>query len=334
MAGMENLTQSMPNPVGGSGGKGGAMGGKPPGPSPEAKKGISQAVQEALGKQQGGGPAQAKGAPGGGGPAKGPAGPAGGPGGPRGEGAKKPEGPGQGNGGKGTGLEKEESRASGGAFGQSPPEAKGGGGRAGTGDDYDPQKQKQVFMQMMVAQLEHQDPLNPTEGTEFTSQLAEFTGVEQQIRSNEHLKQLSGNRDDQQRWNAMSLLGRNVVLDRNSLQLGESPGKQQFQFQVDEPAEVAAQVTDAKGNVVKEIDLGKREAGTHKASWDGTNGEGKPVDAGEYTIRAVPARGEGGPYQTQVQATVQEVKMGDKGVQLGIGQGQEVPFGRVQTVSM
>jgi flagellar basal-body rod modification protein FlgD len=214
----------------------------------------------------------------------------------------------------------------------SPPGATGGGSKVGTGE-YDPEKQKQVFMRMMVAQLEHQDPLNPTKGTEFTAQLAQFTGVEQQIRSNEHLDKLAGKREDQQQWNAMSLLGREVVLDRNSLNLGDSPGKQQFRFQVDEPAQVSARVTDSRGNVVKEIDLGKREAGSHQASWDGTNSDGKPVSGGEYTIQAVPARGDGAPYQTRVQTTVQEVNMGDKGVQLGIGQGEKVPFDRVQTVS-
>jgi flagellar basal-body rod modification protein FlgD len=303
MAGMDSLTQSMPNPVGGAGG--GVGGKKTPGASPAAKQEMAQAVQKALGGNAPG--------PQGPQPGKGPGGAAGQPGGP-GQ-SSKPGG--------------------GGAFGMSPPDQGGsqGGAKKGATESYDPEKQRQVFMRMMVAQMEHQDPLNPVKGTEFTSQLAQFTGVEQQIRSNEHLDQLTSSKDQQQRWNAMSLLGRDVVLDRNSLQLGESPGKQQFQFQVDAPAQVKAQVTDAKGNVVKEIDLGKRETGSHKATWDGTNSEGKPVGPGEYTIRAAPARGEGQPFQTQVQATVQEVNFGKSGVQLGIGQGQSVAFDRIQTVS-
>ena len=306
MAGMDSLSQAMPNPMEGAGG---GVGGKSPGASPAAKQGMQEAVQQALRErvQQGGGLP------------------------PGDKGAGKTPPPGGAGGGKG---QQGSSATSGGAFGMSPPgEAKGGGGKTASGEDYDPQEQKQVFMKMMVAQLEHQDPLNPTKGTEFTTQLAQFNNVEQQIRSNDYLEKMTSKDDQQQRWNAMSLLGRNVVLDRDSLQLDSNPGKQQFQFQVDAPAHVAARVTDSEGNLVKEVDLGKREAGSHRATWDGTNNKGEPVPGGEYTIRAVPARGDGNPYQTQVQATVQEVKMGESGVQLGIGRGQSVAFDQVKTVS-
>jgi|GEM_PF-3170677 len=52
----------------------------------------------------------------------------------------------------------------------------------------DPLAQKQLFLELLVAQLKYQDPLNPADGTEFAAQLSQFTEVEQSLESNQHLE--------------------------------------------------------------------------------------------------------------------------------------------------
>ena len=209
-----------------------------------------------------------------------------------------------------------------------------GGSGSSSKSGYDPEEQKEVFMKMLTAQLENQNPLDPMKNQEMTAQLAQFSSVEQQIQSNEYLKQLAQKDSSGQRMDAVSLLGRQAWMAEPTVTSRVDGQAHRFRFQLDASQSVKVEVTNADGRLVDEHSLGSQSAGTHEAQWDGTTANGLAAPAGEYTIKAYP-EGKEDPEAlgTQIRATVQEVRFGDNGAELGIAGGRFIPFDRVAAVS-
>jgi flagellar basal-body rod modification protein FlgD len=145
--------------------------------------------------------------------------------------------------------------------------------------DYD------MFLRLMTAQLKNQDPLQPLDGTEFVAQLAQFSGVEQQIKTNERLDTLLGALTRSAAEVSLGFLGRTVETSSGKIELAaEAPAR--FAFEVATPADKAvAVVTDASGAKVREFDVDARAPGRREASWDGNDGLGNPAPPGVYGIR-------------------------------------------------
>jgi flagellar basal-body rod modification protein FlgD len=208
------------------------------------------------------------------------------------------------------------------------------GKTGGSGSDYDPQEQRQIFMKMLTAQLENQNPLNPMKGQEMTAQLAQFSGVEQQIRTNELLTQLTNKDQGSQRLDAVSMLGKSAWLEENQVTSTVDGQSHRFRFNLDSGRNVEAVVSDGRGNVVDRIALGSQAAGTHTAAWDGQTASGQPAPAGQYRIEVYPKGQESPePIGTQTESSIQEVRFGDQGPELGIAGGRFIPFDRVAAVS-
>lgn len=145
--------------------------------------------------------------------------------------------------------------------------------------DYD------MFLRLMTAQLKNQDPLQPLDGTEFVAQLAQFSGVEQQIKTNERLDTLLGALTRSAAEMSLGFLGRTVetASGRIELDAGTPAG---FAFEVAKPANKAvAVVTDADGVEVRKFDVDASALGRHEAVWDGQDGIGNPASPGVYTVR-------------------------------------------------
>lgn len=145
--------------------------------------------------------------------------------------------------------------------------------------DYD------MFLRLMTAQLKNQDPLQPLDGTEFVAQLAQFSGVEQQIKTNERLDAMLGALTRSAAEISLGFLGRTVetASDKVELQAGTPAA---FAFEVEKPAAKAvAVVTDAAGAEVRRFDVDASTLGRRDAAWDGQDVVGNPVPPGVYTIR-------------------------------------------------
>lgn len=204
-------------------------------------------------------------------------------------------------------------------------------GSGGTG--YDPEEQRQMFMDMLTAQLENQNPMDPMKNKEMTSQLAQFSGVEQQIRTNDLLEKMTSNEQSGQRLDAVALLGKQAWLNEETVTSSVTGQAHDFRYQLDANRSVEARVTDANGKTVDRLDLGSQSAGTHQAAWDGQTESGQAAPPGSYRIQVVP-KGEDNPdpLGTQTRATVQEVRFGDSGPELGVDGGRFIPFDRVAAV--
>lgn len=140
-----------------------------------------------------------------------------------------------------------------------------------------------TFLTLLVAQLKYQDPLNPTDSTQFTGQLAQFSQVEQQINSNNYLSELLKQRDYGQQTLATSYLGK-VILGPGSA-IAKSGDVTEFGYSLDKAAaKVEVSVYNKDGQLVYTFD-GDTEAGNHIVTWDGTDATGEELPDGNYTVK-------------------------------------------------
>ena len=172
---------------------------------------------------------------------------------------------------------------------------------------------KQAFLNLLVAQLKYQDPLNPMENTEFVAQLAQFSSLEQLWNVNSNLE--SNALLTQSMSNAMmpTLLGKEVTGISDNLNLDASADAT-FAYQIEEDAEVTVAVYTLDGQLIKTMDLGQIAAGEHWVQWDGKNSSGTRMEAGQYAfeVTAKDADGQTIDVQKMIKGTVTGVRF-DKG---------------------
>jgi len=135
---------------------------------------------------------------------------------------------------------------------------------------------------LLTTQLQNQDPLSPMDSKEFTSQLVQFTSVEQSIQSNKNLEKLialtSGNTSSA----AFNYIGREVKLDNDTTTL--SNGLANWSYEVSPKATSSAiTVLDEKGKAVFTTE-GVTGAGTHNFSWNGKDKNGQALPEGVYRL--------------------------------------------------
>ncbi len=144
---------------------------------------------------------------------------------------------------------------------------------------------KEQFLKLLVAQLQHQDPLNPMDAMQFTAQLAQFSLVEQALETNQQLKTLNLYEASANNARAVNLIGREILARGDTLSIGES-GVGQLSFKLlGESAQTQVYVYDSSGRLVRTLDLGKRASGEHSISWDGLDQLGKALPLGTYSFQ-------------------------------------------------
>lgn len=188
---------------------------------------------------------------------------------------------------------------------------------------------KDDFLKLLVSQLQNQDPLNPSDATEFTAQLAQFSSLEQLSNINKALEQLSS----AQNLGAMSCIGRDVVLEDSYFELGS--GGVDLGYRLDGDADqVALYLQDGYGRTVAAIPASELAAGEHYLNWDGKDASGQTVPAGTYRLLVAALRGEDQVVAgtSLVKAQVTGVDLSGSEPQLVTGAGQ-LPLSQVSTVS-
>lgn len=154
------------------------------------------------------------------------------------------------------------------------------------------------FLTLLTTQLQHQDPLEPLDTHEFTSQLVEFSSVEQMIKTNDQLEALILLQYTSVASAAVSYIGKAVEAPGDQVALQD--GKAEFSYTLEEPAEnVVVTIRDATGNIVY-VDDGVNTAGKHYFTWNGENAVGDTAPDGTYNISvsAVDVEGNASPIDT------------------------------------
>ncbi len=140
------------------------------------------------------------------------------------------------------------------------------------------------FLTMLVTQLQNQDPLNPMENAELTSQMAQINTVTQLDKVNESVQSLGSQLLQLQALQGANLIGRDVKIDGDQLTVNDGVGKGALVL-AGPATTVKVEVLDAKKNVVGTLALGALKAGLHDFEWPlGT----QPAD-GKYSFRVTAA---------------------------------------------
>jgi flagellar basal-body rod modification protein FlgD len=196
---------------------------------------------------------------------------------------------------------------------------------------------KDDFLQLLMAQLQNQDPLSPEDPKDFVAQLAQFSSLEQQINTNSNLSDLSKAIQSLQQSQSMaqgvSLLGKTVQGNANTLSV---EGGQAFDATYQLPqaaAQVAVGIFDASGNQVATLDLGAQSAGNRVFSWDGKNSSGAAVPDGTYSYQVAAQDKAGNAIQVNnyTTGTVQQVYQDSQGVWVTVN-GQQMLLNNVTSV--
>jgi flagellar basal-body rod modification protein FlgD len=147
------------------------------------------------------------------------------------------------------------------------------------------------FLKLLVAQMNNQDPLNPLDNAQVTSQMAQISTVTGINQLSETVAQMVAQFAQMQSLQAAQLTGRSVIVAGSGATLG-AEGEVAAAFELSSAADsVKVEVRDGNGLLVRELDLGPARAGIQRFTWDGTTDSGARAAAGAYTfhIRATAA---------------------------------------------
>lgn len=190
-----------------------------------------------------------------------------------------------------------------------------------------------TFLTLLTTQLKNQNPLDPLDTNQFTSQMVQFTSVEQQLKTNEFLEALVLSNLSQTYTDAVGFVGKQVSATGSTTQLAN--GSATWNYTINQPSDdVTFTVTDQNGNVVHTAQASV-DAGAGQVAWDGFDATGAKMPDGTYTI-TIDARTEGGAYipvSTQMQGVVSAVDLsGDEPVL--IVNGNRVNLSSVESVGV
>lgn len=154
------------------------------------------------------------------------------------------------------------------------------------------QEQSDRFMKLLVAQLKNQDPMNPMDNAEMTSQMAQINTVSGIQQLNETVQSLSSQFSAMQALQGTSLIGHDVLTTGNSMKLDAGVAKAAFNLSGKADA-VSVQVLSPGGQLLDTLSLGAMDEGQHEFQWDASKytGSGSPTfkvsaTAGEKNVAA------------------------------------------------
>ncbi|WP_118181909.1 flagellar hook assembly protein FlgD [Paraburkholderia phosphatilytica] len=192
-----------------------------------------------------------------------------------------------------------------------------------------------TFLQLLVTQLQNQDPTNPMDSSQMTSQLAQIDTVTGVSQLNTSLTSLASQLSAGQNAQAALLIGSTVLAPSSSgfsVSSGTAP-----ELGVSLPAaasDVTLTIKNSSGSTVRTVDLGAESAGTTTYTWDGKDNSGNTVADGKYTVTAAATvNGSAGTATALAAGTVQSVvQQSDGSAGLALSNGSTVPLSSVASI--
>jgi flagellar basal-body rod modification protein FlgD len=188
------------------------------------------------------------------------------------------------------------------------------------------------FLSLLTTQLKNQSPLDPLDTNQFTQQLVQFSGVEQQLKTNELIEALIANQQSSAVSTAAAFIGQKVTADSAAAPLKD--GKAEWSLSFPRGASGATvEVKDVNGAVVY-TEKRSFSAGSQSFTWNGITTSGAAAAAGAYqiSIKANDSAGGNIDVKSQVVGVVDGVDLSNGETVLKIG-GVSVPIGSVKAIS-
>lgn len=179
----------------------------------------------------------------------------------------------------------------------------------------------ETFLALLTSQLKNQDPLSPVDSNQFTAQLTQMAGVEQQLLTNELLKSLVAAQGGGGLANAANYIGREATAAWSATKFTDGEATWSYEVAAN-AASVKLEVVDGTGKVVWSGDAPDKTTGVHEFTWDGKATVGNDGQDGQvYSLRVVAKDAIGGPIDAQVlvRGRVTGVEMYDGETYLTVG---------------
>jgi flagellar basal-body rod modification protein FlgD len=150
----------------------------------------------------------------------------------------------------------------------------------------------ETFLTLLTAQLKNQDPLSPLDSKDFTNQLVQFSGVEQQLKTNDLLASLTENTKLSAGATAVAYLGKEATAN-TSVATIEAGGSTSWNYELPRnAATVSLRVLDSSGRVIATAN-GETTRGQKTFNWDGKDASGRAVVAGTYRLEVNASAADG-----------------------------------------
>ncbi|MEA3079917.1 MAG: flagellar basal-body rod modification protein FlgD [Sphingomonadales bacterium] len=188
----------------------------------------------------------------------------------------------------------------------------------------------QTFLTLLTTQLKNQNPLDPLDTNQFTSQLVQFAQVEQQLKQNDQLATLVSLQKTAQSTAALEFVGQTVSVDGATAPLQN--GTVSWDLTVPKPATATVNIKSATGQTVYTTNM-TMNAGHQAFTWDGKDASGVQWPNGNYTIAisAKDANGQAVAIPTAIQATVDSADLTQSPPLLSIA-GQDYTLDKIKRV--
>jgi flagellar basal-body rod modification protein FlgD len=158
----------------------------------------------------------------------------------------------------------------------------------------------ETFLALLTSQLKNQDPLSPVDSNQFTAQLTQMAGVEQQLLTNDLLKGLLAAQGSGGLANAATYIGKEATAAWSATKLTDGEATWSYEL-ASNAASATLQVLDGSGKVVWSGDAPDRTTGVHDFTWDGRATSGNDGQDGQvYTLKVVAKDAAGGAIDSQV----------------------------------
>ena len=186
------------------------------------------------------------------------------------------------------------------------------------------------FLKLLMTQLQNQDPTSPLDTNQFTSELVQFSSVEQQINTNTSLTQLIQLTQAGEVMQASAMTGKRVTVGSDHVPLQNGRGTIQFTAPAAEAVDIA--IYNSTGAKLRDATMVATK-GTNTWTWDGTDGSGNGMPDGSYKVAVAGANVDGtaSPLTFSVIGTATGVQSQSSGILLQLG-ALTVPFSQVQSV--
>ena len=186
------------------------------------------------------------------------------------------------------------------------------------------------FLTLLTAQLQNQDPTSPMDTSQFTTELVQFTGVQQQVQTNSNLTQLIQLSQDQEMSQSSSLVGKQATITGSTVPLQNGTAKVSFTTSIAEPVSIS--VTNSSEQDVKDVQFSST-TGSNTWTWDGTDNNGNQLADGAYTVAVEGAdqTGTASPITFTSVGTPTGVTQSSSGLSVSFGS-TSLPYSDIQSV--
>lgn len=196
---------------------------------------------------------------------------------------------------------------------------------------------KDGFMKLLAHQLKNQDPMKPMDQKDFSSNLAQFSQLEQLTAMNKKFDGLTANNDNEKRFQGASYLGKKVVTSGTTIEYSGEGNSVELPFHLDRPAKNAMiRIYDKKNQIVGKVDQEDLGKGQQAVTWDGIGLDGQlaPKDTYHFEVIAFDGNNEKFMGATRAEGTVTGVRFENGETILDVSGGKKVFLKDVESFSL